>query len=321
VTDDLVKGAAMNQSKGAVLGAVIVGLSCLWVHEILLAQSTPKQCATRLSFAITGKAPTPAFLGSADPQLEGAVRALVDSEDFRERFARFANSQWNEGPGANSQEDATYHMVKHTLTTKLPWKNVFVGPYNVVDDNNNVRVESDSNGLGYTRSRAWMERYAGNEGDGVRISTAYRVMQNSFGVELGAINLPAGADTTVNGRNVQQPCKSCHFDQVTALDPASVPFPRVIRSNNQVSFGPPNTNPVDVLGGNTVIDDTDFMNLLAESIDAKYHACQLAYKYLTGRKEFSCDKSVMDSCLAAFESTGQIEDALVSIATDKTYCE
>ena len=77
---------------------------------------------------------------------------------------------------------------------------MFVGKLNVVEQNGRVRVRNDPNGLGYTRSDAWAQRHVGNEGNGVRINTAYRVMQNTFGLELVAADLPADADTTVEGR-------------------------------------------------------------------------------------------------------------------------
>ena len=53
-------------------------------------------------------------------------------------------------------------------------------------------VAPDPEGLGYFRSDAWMRRYAGNEEDGYRLSAAYRILQNTTGLELTATTNVAG---------------------------------------------------------------------------------------------------------------------------------
>ena len=281
-----------------------------------------RQCITRYSIAITGNAPDQSLLDSNDPESKENIQKLLTSQDFYERFARFINHEFSDERGDSSEEDASYHMAKHVLENNLKWKDMFVGKLNVVEQNGRVRVRNDPNGLGYTRSDAWAQRYAGNEGNGVRINTAYRVMQNTFGLELVAADLPADADTTVEGRNTQQPCKSCHFDQVTALDPVATAFPNVVRNNQGgfIRFAEANKTPQQALGGESFTNDADLMNVLTSSLDYEYHSCELAYKFVTGRDENTCGKPVMDKCLTAFKETGYIQDAIASIITSEEIC-
>ena len=282
------------------------------------------QCATRISLAITGKAPTMEFLNTKDPQGEAEIDKLIATAEFNERFARYSNSAFNEGVGESSHEDAPYHMALYALQKNLKWEEIFIGKFNVIaDSEDNVSVVADENGLGYVKSQAWIERYAGNEGNGIRINTAYRVMQNAYGLEMIASNLPAEADTTVEGRNTTQPCKSCHFDQVTALDPVAEAFPDVIRNVDGAFLGlaAARTEPREVLGVHMVTTQEDLMKLLVGSKDHKYFACQMAFKYLTGRHENSCSKSVMDTCLEAYQRSGLIQDAVKTIVRDESFCQ
>jgi hypothetical protein len=58
------------------------------VPGLAAAQTTVEQrerCATRLSSALLGRAPTAALMTSADPQAQ--VDAMVASADFQEKFA------------------------------------------------------------------------------------------------------------------------------------------------------------------------------------------------------------------------------------------
>src|SRR6185369_4214481 len=130
------------------------------------AQEKAERCATRLSVAFLGKSPSAELLANKDPQ--SAVDGMLSDAAFIERFGRFINSEFNNDPGEKVEEDASYTMTKYILTNDKPWKEMFVGQYNVTDT-----VTADANGLGYFRSDAWMRRYAGNEEAGYRISSAY----------------------------------------------------------------------------------------------------------------------------------------------------
>ena len=188
------------------------------ISNPLIAQGlTDAQCANRVSIAITGEAAEAAHINSSDPQSIQTIDALLAKDAFNLRFASFMNAEMNDGPGENRLEDASYYMVLYALRNNLPWSEVFTGKYNVVNANN-PRVEADEQGLGYIRSSAWMARYAGNEDEGVRINTAYRVMQNTFGLDLVAADLNGNIqDDSATGRQQVQPCKDCHFDQFFSL--------------------------------------------------------------------------------------------------------
>ena len=69
-----------------------------------------ERCAVRVGIALTGKSPSAALLSAANPQLE--VDALLESDAFIERFARFINTTFNDTPGTNSVVAAsTYEPV------------------------------------------------------------------------------------------------------------------------------------------------------------------------------------------------------------------
>ena len=154
-----------------------------------------ERCATRVSIAFTGKEASAAVL--ANPQ--GSIDTLLADPAFIERFSRFINGDFNETPGATSAEDSSYHMMKYVLEQKLPYKDMFLGQFRVAGDNqgNNVTVTADPNGLGYFRSQPWQLRYAGNELEGYKLVTAYRIMWNTVGLNLVAsTNVPGAACTT-----------------------------------------------------------------------------------------------------------------------------
>src|SRR5438046_3160759 len=88
-----------------------------------------ERCATRLSVALIGKSATPELLVSADPQ--SAVDAMLADAAFAERFARFANSQFNPDPGVDATEDASYTLAKYILSNGKPWHEMFDGQYDV----------------------------------------------------------------------------------------------------------------------------------------------------------------------------------------------
>ncbi|MEO8878401.1 MAG: hypothetical protein ABI461_22615, partial [Polyangiaceae bacterium] len=132
-----------------------------------------ERCAQRLSIALTGASPSADLLASTTPQ--SMVSTLVASPAFQDRWSRFVNSQWNRTPGATIDEDAPYYLALYVLQNGKPWSDVFMGGYDVAlnaTDNTKVDVTVDATGLGYFRSKAWLNRYSGNELAGYKLSTA-----------------------------------------------------------------------------------------------------------------------------------------------------
>lgn len=282
------------------------------------------RCASRLAITLTGSAPSAELSAAAKPQ--DLVDQLIASEAFNEQFARFLNASFNAEPGANTGEDATYHVAKHVLVTKAPYKNIFVGPYALTRQgqgaNAPVVVSSDPNGLGYFRSSDWMNRYAGNEDAGLRLIAAYHMVNNVLGTTVAAVTNQPGADTSATGRAAAG-CRGCHFDAWFALDPLAEVLSRTRRNANNVltGFTPPPPGPKTVLGGKTVNNDKELIETMVNSEEFVFNACQLSFKFLYDREVNSCEAAVFDRCITEFKATGMIQSALASIAKDPTFCQ
>jgi hypothetical protein len=277
-----------------------------------------ERCAVRVGIALTGKSPSAALLSSGNPQVE--VPVLLESEAFIERFARFINTTFNDTPGATSADDAAYHLARYVLANGKPWKDLFVGGYDVATVNGAVQVREDPNGLGFFRSKAWVERYAGNEENGVKLATAYRMLNNATGLKLTAAVQTPGVDFTATGRQNAN-CRGCHYDGWFALDRvASVLSKKVTNADMSVSFTPPTAGPQQLLGS-TIRDDRDLMTALVNSPDFDFRVCRLAFQFLYGRNELSCEGPLFDRCIDSFRAEGTMQAALATVATDPSYCQ
>ncbi len=280
------------------------------------------RCATRLSVALLGNAPAADFAASADPQSQ--VDTMLADPLFIERFSRFINSKFNDGPGATSEEDAAYHTAKYVLTQKQPWKNIFVAPINLTATgaaaNRVVSVQADPQGLGYFRSQPWLLRYAGNELTGIKLNTAYRMMNNVLGLTLTATSNAPGADVSATGR-ASAACRACHFENYWALDTAAQVLSKVVRNGATVTFTPADGTPKAVLGGVMVKDDKEFITAMVESEHFAFNTCRLAFSFLYGRPENACESPIFDACVESFKTSGQIQTALSTVAKDPTFCQ
>jgi hypothetical protein len=280
-----------------------------------------ERCATRLSIALTGKTPATALFAKANPQED--VDALLASADFQERFARWVNANFNDDPGATNAEDPAYFLTKHVLTNNLKWEEMFLGAYNVDEDpaaNNTIIVTADPDGLGYFRSMPWLVRYAGNEEAGIKLSTAYRIMQNTIGLKLVPSTNAPGADLTANGRQ-SAGCRACHFDGWFAIDKVASVLSRKTGTATNVTFGPPPDAPQQILGGLVINDDKELVTALVKSEAFEFRACRMAFEFLYGRSEVTCEGPIFDKCMQAFKADGKITTALASVAKDETYCQ
>jgi hypothetical protein len=312
---------------GKALMATVVLANVAWAQQQMDAAKA-ERCASRLSIAITGKSASTTLL--ADPNPQSQVDALLATTDFQDRFARFINATFNADPGAVPAEDAAYWLSKYVLVNNKPWSDLFLGAYNVdvasgqAADSANVVVTADPNGLGYFRSKPWMLRYAGNELQGIKISTGYRMMNNTIGLTLVASTNAPGADVSQNGRQ-SAGCRACHFDGWFALDSVASVLSRKVTttsgSTTTISFGAPPASPQTIFGGITVADDYDVVSALVNSEAFKFRACRLAFMYLYGRPEQTCEGPVFDKCMDAFSASGMITDAIKTVATDATYCQ
>jgi hypothetical protein len=282
-----------------------------------------ERCATRLHIAMVGESAPAAALSS--PQPLSAFDTLVKDERFVERFSRFINSQLNTVPGSMPAEDASYYLAKYVLTNDKPWSEMFVGKYRVAAQNaqqpmSEAVVTDDPDGLGYFRSRAWMVRYAGNEPAGLRIVTAYRMMQNTIGLTLAASTNAPDADVSAAGRKSAQ-CAGCHFNPWFALDNVAAVLGTRTGMGTNTQFQPPTGGAKEILGGVKVANDRELVEALVGNEAFDVNACRLAYKYLYGRVEVSCEGPVFDACVTAFKSDKKITSALAVVAKDPKFCE
>jgi hypothetical protein len=281
-----------------------------------------ERCATRLSVAFLGKSPTAQMLGAANPQ-EG-VDALLTDPAFVERFSRFINSEFNPEPGDNEPEDASYFLTKYVLENNKPWKDMFVGQYDVqVTGTGNAAtaaIVASPTGLGYFRSRPWMVRYAGNELAGYRIVSAYRILQNTTGLELTATTNTEGVDLSSKGREAPA-CAQCHYSNWYALDKVARVLSIRKGTGNNMTFDPPKDGPQQILGGQTITDDKGLVEALVASENFKFNTCRLSFKFLYGRAESTCEGKVFDACMDAFNQKGTMQAAIAAVAKDPTFCQ
>jgi hypothetical protein len=287
------------------------------------AKEKAELCATRLYTAMIGEAATPEALSSSNPQAQ--FDSLVADAKFVERFSRFTNSQFNPTPGETPSEDASYYLARHVLQNNLAWSDMFVGAYNVVPSNaqqpgSQAVVQNDPNGLGYFRSRAWMVRYAGNESAGIRIVSAYRMMQNTIGLSLAATTNAPEADLSAKGREAPQ-CAGCHYNPWFALDKVATVLGTVTRTGMNTEFVPSSAGPQTILGGVKISNDRELVEALVSNEAFNVNSCRLAFRYLYGRIENDCEGPVFDACVAEFKKTKRITSALAVVAKDPSFCE
>ncbi len=309
---------------GAPLLAVAIGLAAGHKEARATDPDTAafnERCANRVSIAFLGKSADATQIASSSPQ--NAVDTYLTSPDFQERFARFVNSQSNEIPGVNPEDDSPYWLAKYVLQNNKPWSDLYVGPYNVDVDpanKNNVLVTNDPNGLGYFRSKPWMIRYAGNEPAGIKISTAYHMLNNTLGLTLVASTNAPGADISATGRQAS-PCNQCHYDNWYALDKVASILSKRVGTGTNITFGPQFQASASILGNITIHDDKELITTLVNSDAFKFHACRMAFNFLYGRNESSCEGPVFDKCIDAFTQQGTIQAALSTVAKDPSFCQ
>jgi hypothetical protein len=275
-----------------------------------------KRCAVRLSIALTGKSPDPALL--ATKEVGAAVDKLMASPDFAERYARFTNAELNGAPAAAS-EDPVYFLAKHVIANDKPWSDLFTGKYRLEPIEGGMRVSDDPSGLGYFRSDVWRKRYAGNEPDGVMLSAAFRIFQNTTGLELNASVGNPDEDRTAKGRSTGV-CKSCHFQDWYALDTAAKLLPTKKGEDMEITFAPPTAGPQQLLG-KALADDRALVETLVASDAWRFAQCRNVFKFMFGRQENKCEAVAFDRCVEALSTQKTIRAAVAALAKDPSVCK
>jgi len=284
----------------------------------------PVRCATRLSIALLGTSPTATLAAAPSPQSQ--VPAMLQDPNFIDQFARFVNAQFNEIPGNMPVEDSAYWLAKQVLSTGVPWKQMFIGPYGVqTDANGNVTaIVNDPNGLGFFTWLPWMQFYSGNEPAGIPLRMANHIMRATVGLSLIPVTNSASVNITATGRQAPA-CAGCHYNSLFGLDYAAQLLPQKVVNSNPITFTAPlpaNLPVVNLLGlGTAMNNESDFVHALVNSTNFEFHACEIAFKYLYGRTEYACEGPVFDACMRAFHANGMIQSAIQALAQDPTYCQ
>lgn len=281
------------------------------------------KCATRLYTTMVGEGATAEALSSPTPQSN--FDTLVKDPRFVERFGRFINSAFNTSPGATPAEDAPYYLTRYVLQNDKPWPEMFIGKYDVVPSNaqnagSEAQVVENPSGLGYFRSRQWAVRYAGNEPGGIRIVTAYQMMQNTIGLKLSATTNSPDIDISATGRRAAQ-CAGCHYNPWFALDNVAAVLGKRTGTGQQTQFQASTLGPQQILGGVTIGNDQELVTALVGNEAFDVNACRLAFRYLYDRVENSCEAKLFDACVTAFKADKKISSALAVIAKDPSFCE
>lgn len=280
-----------------------------------------ERCATRLAISFLGTSPSETMLASKNPQAEFVDIFLNDSA-FIERFSRFINASFNSGAGVLPEHDAVYFAAKHVLTNRKPWSDMFVGKFNVtVVADKGVQVLPDPEGLGYFRSTPWLTRYAGNEATGIKLVTAYRMMQNTVGIHLVAFsNDSEETDISATGRQAAG-CANCHYNNWYALDKVASVLSKRVDSDQGVTFEPYTGGPKQLLDGVAISNDKDLVESLVASEDFTFNACRLAFQFLYGRAENACEGPIFDRCVDVFREKQTIQSAVAVVANHPAFCQ
>lgn len=301
-------------------GAALVGKRSAHAEDASGDQAEQNErCAMRLAIALTGKSPDATQLKAGNPQ--ASVDAMLDTPEFADRYASFTNSELNGGPIAAVNDDPIYTLAKHVITEKMPWSDLFIGPYSVKPGaaaTDAMTVGDDAEGLGYFHTDSWRKRYAGNEEKGVMLVAAFRIVQNTTGLEIVPSVGKPGDDRGETGRKAS-PCNSCHYDSWFAIDKVASLLPLRTGTGTTATFPARKVAPVELLG-KTIDSDKQLLETLVSSDAFKFNQCRLVFKFLYGRPENQCEAKTFDACVTALETTKTIQSAVAAVAKDASFC-
>lgn len=298
-------------------GAALVSKSTAHAEDATADKAErSERCAVRISMALLGDSPAPDLATSSDPQ--AAIDAMVRTPIFMERFARFINSEVSGTPSEKPGDDPVYFLAHHVLTQDKPWSDLFIGPYSLTPTDTGFTIGADPNGAGYFRSEVWRKKFAGNEEQGVMLVAAFRMVQNTTGLELQASVGNAGEDRSAEGRKALA-CKGCHFEQWYALDKIATILPKREGTGATMKFIPSTAGPQQLLG-KTIADDKQLLETLVASDAWKFNQCRRVFKFLYGREENQCEAKVFDACVDVLTETKDIKKAVASVAKDPSFC-
>lgn len=276
-----------------------------------------ERCALRLSIAITGSSPDAKLMTAADPQAN--VDALLASPAFPDNFARFVNAKFNGAPAETPGADPVYWLGKYIVANDKPWRDLFVGPYALTATADGMEVTEDEDGVGYLRNDAWRKRYAGNEESGLMLTAAFRILQNTTGLDLVPSVGNPGEDRSGEGRQAAA-CKGCHFDSWFALDTTAKLLPKRRGQGETMTFAASTAGPQSLLG-KTLNDERELATALVDSDAWRFNQCRIVFEFLYGRTENQCEAPIFDRCVDALQQQKTIRAAVAAVAKDPAFCQ
>ncbi|MFK7827419.1 MAG: hypothetical protein AB8G05_24960 [Oligoflexales bacterium] len=77
----------------------------------------------------------------------------------------------------------------------------------------------------------------------------------------------------------------------------------------------------EVLGEFLAKNDKELIEAMVNSDEFAFNSCRLSFKFLYGRFETKKEAMLFDQCMQRFKNSGMIQDALATIAKDKSFCQ
>jgi hypothetical protein len=297
------------------------------------------QCSQKLHSTLYGRSATAAELNIADPISQ--VDSMIQNNEFRVEFAKYINAHMNWVPGGERiSENPVYSAVVNylfkprnndleALNSEYPWKNLFTVGYETYDSGWNPKSTED-NGLnleasGYFSNKLWKSIYKGNEEAGVKLRTAYLIMNNQIGLSLDALTVNNSGGSGVAARtDPNSVCAACHLFPEFALDRVANVLPLVNRQTSDAQnfneLPSPNTTP-QMIYGSPVSNLKELTAVLAELDQFDTNACDIAFQFVFGRERRSADNSIFQACITEFQDSGYITTAVRHFIESEIFCK
>jgi hypothetical protein len=96
---------------------------------------------------------------------------------------------------------------------------------------------------------------------------------------------------------------------------------RTKRVGDTIEFTSPEGGPQQILGGKAIANDKELITALVASDAFVFNQCRLAFNFLYGRDENSCEGSLFDKCVDAMKTTGTMQSSITALAMDTAFCE
>lgn len=295
---------------------------------------TSMQCSQKLHSTLYGRSATAAELNISEPLNQ--LDSMILEEEFTENFGNFVNAHMNWLPAEGRNNNPVYMGVTRYLfmprqnsghATEYPWKNLFTEGYRPYDGGFNPQdIEEGAGGQrasGYFSDKNWKKTYKGNEEGGIKIRTAYLILNNQIGLNLEALTVNASGGSGLSARqNPESVCYSCHFRTEYGLDKIASILPLVNRETSDAqNFNekPASSNSQEIYG-QTVTELKDLTALLAERPEFFTNACSIAFEFVFGREHRGADREIFEACVPIFQESGYITTAVKYFVESDYFC-